>query len=786
MDEINILTYAEGLNQIAKLAVKREIVPVFGAGFTAGCEASDGVVPDSSQAKDGMSKLILENSKHFTPDDLCNLDFYSVAGLFFENVPIEIRSEYFERNYTGTVLFQDQIDFLNNINWPYLYTLNIDDGIERCAGFSPICPYHKFRRPSTSTKLLYKLHGDAIYESKYISEDGSENIVFSQDQYMQEITNENNTDICKALLSDYSQRHMLFIGCSLQGEQDLQYIYKKSRKYAQETYRITIREKAPNNIEIYKLKAHGINEIILVPTYGQFYHDFLNAYQQLQAETRETLYEFMNPKIEYKKGKSESLELLSGNNIFDISTNTFSKGELHVLRIATSKIIKEFKTESCVLLKGRRFSGKTYVLCSLVEKCRKRDVYYFPSTSFVDEEVITRLFSVSKDCLFLFDSNSVTPDVYSIILNYVPKASLNNNKIVLAANSNDNYLLTRLNCGIVELENSFDFPEISLNNKAADSFGLTRRKKGQTNIDYLYVLKKQQNISIPIFDKESIVLTPLENSVLVALSALDKLYYSDLVALGFSSKNISDFCKKLSPFVEITATTSDEATRHSSSKMVHNSKLALIEYLKNMSISNISTSIQYIVQRFKPDYSRRRLYIEIILFDTLNQLFSGRTNSKELISTVYAELQPLLKDDLHYWLQRAKSIYRTSSTIESLNEAYTYAKKAYLDGSVSLTEKAALTTALISCAIGEQVSENMKLGYFEECVILSYESVFSDYFKLHPRYLHTELPIGENTHSEQRIISACNYVISNSDDCSLIWKSNEILNQFKELEKQSK
>ena len=115
---------------------------------------------------------------------------------------------------------------MSDIDWPYAYTINIDDGIEKNSQFTPILPYRKLRRPRTSKKLLYKLHGDASHECNY-REDG-ENIVFSQSQYLQAITSEDNTDIYQQLLADYGQRHLLFIGCSLQSEQDLVYVYQKS------------------------------------------------------------------------------------------------------------------------------------------------------------------------------------------------------------------------------------------------------------------------------------------------------------------------------------------------------------------------------------------------------------------------------------------------------------------------------------------------------------------------------------------------------------------------------
>lgn len=298
----------------------------------------------------------------------------------------------------------------------------------------------------------------------------------------------------------------------------------------------------------------------------------------------------------------------------------------------------------------------------------------------------------------------------------------------------------------------------------------------------MYVLKKDQNINIPFTIKKEIKISLKERSVLIALCALDKLYYSDLISLDLNRDEINDICKKFSPFVELILTTEEEATKHSSSKMVHNSKIALIELLKQFQIQEISDSIYYIVKEFKLDYSRKRLYIDIILFDTLNQIFSTNKDSKSLIYTIYKDLQPLLENDLHYWLQRAKSIYRTQDNVESFEEAYTYAKKAYIDGKGALVVKAALTTALISCAIAEKKPEKDKMGYYIECVFLAHTAVFSDYFHLYPTYLNSELPIGKNTTSERRITEACEYICKNCEQSGCERESRELLEYFERKE----
>ena len=80
-------------------------------------------------------------------------------------------------------------------------------------------------------------------------------------------------------------------------------------------------------------------------------------------------------------------------------------------------------------------------------------------------------------------------------------------------------------------------------------------------------------------------------------------------------------------------------------------------------------------------------------FDTLNQLFGRKKGAVKLIFKVYESLEQLLSDDLHFWLQRSKSIYRlVPNQYWKLKTSYSYAKKVYMDGkNITLTTKAALS-----------------------------------------------------------------------------------------------
>lgn len=325
MNPIDIIEYEEGIKQLVKYAIRKELIPVFGAGFTAGCQSINGIVPNGKRATESMCDMILNSgSCPLQKCDITEMDFSEISDLFFEYVSRDERATYFEDFYTGVVLFQHQIDFLTKINWPYAYILNVDDRIEKNSDFNPILPYHKFRRPKTSKRILYKLHGDAEYESKYIDKI-QDNIVFSQSQYLQAITSEDNTDIYKALLADYAQEHLLFLGCSLQEERDLQFVYDKSKSSQKDAYRIVLRNKIPPSQEQRNLKKHDVNEIILVENYENFYTDFLLAYQEYQTENKEKIYKHINPEIIIKTEKKESLELVSNANIFNSEATVFFK-----------------------------------------------------------------------------------------------------------------------------------------------------------------------------------------------------------------------------------------------------------------------------------------------------------------------------------------------------------------------------------------------------------------------------------------------------------------------------
>ena len=207
---MEIIKQKDAIEKIALLIKERNIIPVFGAGFSMDCEASKGKVPSGDTATKLMKEILIKNCDELTEKELEDCDFNETAKLFYK-MPDEIKHPFFEDYFTKVQLSPMHKSFLQ-FDWPYAYTLNVDDGIERTNEFKEVLPYRRLSRPGTSRKLLYKLHGDANTEITY---SGEESIVFSSDQYLQSITNKKNKDFLTNLKNDFSYKNMIFIGFSL-------------------------------------------------------------------------------------------------------------------------------------------------------------------------------------------------------------------------------------------------------------------------------------------------------------------------------------------------------------------------------------------------------------------------------------------------------------------------------------------------------------------------------------------------------------------------------------------
>lgn len=93
---MDVLSQADGIKLLAKLICERNIIPVFGAGFTMKSRAYKGQVPDGALATKMMKKLLLEHCDKIKESDVQDMDFNETSEMFIDLVPIDVRTEFLE------------------------------------------------------------------------------------------------------------------------------------------------------------------------------------------------------------------------------------------------------------------------------------------------------------------------------------------------------------------------------------------------------------------------------------------------------------------------------------------------------------------------------------------------------------------------------------------------------------------------------------------------------------------------------------------------------------------
>ena len=625
-------------------------------------------------------------------------------------------------------------------------------------------------------KLVYKLHGDAVHEVLYKVQ---KNIVFSVNQYIELLTSNDNKTIYNAIRSDYTQKNILFIGCSLVNEPDLKYIYSQAEEdISPNIFRCIIRTRHLEPNEELDLEEYGINTVIVVNDYELFYREFVSEYEKLLAQDSDTQYQFTNPKtvIIDQNNKALNIKYFSGENIFDAGKNTFYKSNLQVLRECVGTIENYLSKNNSIIIRGRRFSGKTFLLSILAERYQKYTVLFFPSEFMIDEDVLHVILDNSKDTIFLFDSNSLSGYAYQLVAHSEKLLKSNNNKLVITTNTNDIYLSDTLNTETILLPPVFNDDELRSMVAACNRYGLSQRKPRETNIDYLKKLGDDQKVDLSIFDKLPKKFSQQELVLLMLLCVKDKIYFSDISALNIRFHDVDSFIIRLQGIVERIPVSKGEKSRHAGEKLVHNSKYYLLSLMRNLSNEEIVNTVKYIVSKLSKDKARKRLYIETVLFDTLNQLFGHTKGAGKLILDIYEALEPHLNQDMDYWLQRSKSVYRIyPKSYTKLKTAYQYAKKAASDGDSRIQAKAALTTSLICCLLAKQCRDERDKHDFEIEAITSAETaITSAYFRINRKNLKDELGIGRRESYFDMIVRVCNKHSDPSENLQIAWKATGI------------
>lgn len=700
---------------------QRNIVPILGAGFSYGLPARrNNTVPNGLSLKKYMIDKIVNKKTDLTKEELTKEDFSFIAGLFeryYEDVS-EVK-DYFLDNYTGIKFpLNNKSRFLNEIEWDYIYTLNIDTAIENSSNdWEVFYPNRNFidKNVYKNKKKLYKIHGDINMFCKTLS---YEEMILSETQYIQSL--ETNIQFHNKLASDCGSKNLIYIGCSLDDEIDIKFSAlsdKNKNSKDLDTYRIYVTSDKLTALKQEKLEAFNISHYIQLNDtreYELLYEFLVDCYIESRKDNEGNIYEFEYIQREkLNDNRENNLEYLS-----DTYSTTRNKPYYYIIRNEIEDLKVENKKINLII--GRRFSGKTLFAYNILDYYQNKKRYYVSSKESLDNKTFLEMVR-QKNAVVVFDSDAITEEQFLVLIRLYEENDISlSDHIFMFINSYDD-IVNLISYHKDKVHKPF---ESLLNEKFCES-------------DLIKINKILNELGIAIFDKHLNILDNTlrisntyekklsnyclkdgvnELMMLIWLVVKNTMYYEEVVALGLTNK-YREIVRAFGPFIQIENCKVNESSKHSTIKIVCNGKLGLLQILNNYAypmegeagnavlktrLTNICEAIFNIMSRYdKIDSDRVKKFI---MFDTLNDVFSrqfSKSNINYLVSKgkegkrlygasriiqeIYEneKIKKLKAEDPNYWLQRAKSIYisnyRNKYSIQQLFSGIDCAKKAEKD-----------------------------------------------------------------------------------------------------------
>lgn len=620
-------------------------------------------------------------------------------------VQAEKQQSYLLNKFTNVKLENVKKNFLK-IDWPYIYTLNIDDAIENNSEFKTVLYANRDIRNSIfeQEKCVIKLHGDIKDILKY---EDSNCEIFDQKQYVVSI--KKNVSLLKKLTHDYEYLNLLYIGCSLSDEIDL--LFSTSMANDNNNNRYYCSTQIPTLLQKTKLEAFGITHCIVFESYDDIYEKMTDAFHQSLCITPDELEQFST--YEFKTlGTGFELNcpyLFQGKSILNNSKIAIYPS-FFVSRSVTDKIVENINSKGTQIVVGRGCSGKTYVSYDIIRRVRDREVYAFRSKDRINNETLTLLLN-KENCLTIFDSKVLSiKQIEEIILTTSERVVKSNSIIIIENKSNRDLsgllVLMKMNEHLeddeipqLEISNRFSKPKTDeINNYlVTSSLGVFSENKSIAdniiNASNLLIQKNKFSQISPLTDNVRQV------SSLIVLATLGKVYASDAINLDL----VEEFemqCKKAMPLIEKESTWVFEmsAANNSPLKYVVNAEYWLFNQLDILAKSRkgrekIIEAYRYIIGKLieingKPDLMKGEKYApykDYILFDNIFQIF--RSQGTKIIRDIYQSLNDILATDPNYLHQRAKcyirSAYKSTEEKDKEKDKEKWLEMAYRDASIS-------------------------------------------------------------------------------------------------------
>lgn len=688
---------------------KKSIIPVIGSGFTKNCKSYNGFVPAGEDYRLYMIKQIEHNVKLADEDikSLENEKFSSVSSLYHEYVPKENRQIYLRNNFTRVSVEEYKSKILS-LPWLYIYTLNIDDGIENCSDYNTIIYANRPVNESifNDYKCVIKLHGDVNDMLKYSD---SESEIFTQEQYIESL--KKNSFLLNKLKHDSICNNLLFIGCSLEDEIDLSIYFKYSSKNINSKYLFTCKE--PTILDKNKFERYGITHCVIFDTYEDMYAKIYEVGLEAQKITKDDidLYCLTNMSklsSEYDKNKSY---LLFGKSLINKDKKVILP-YYFISRTVIDDIIKNMGVNHLQVIVGRVCSGKSYLLIDIADRIKNKAVFLFESKERLNDSAFEKLIN-KRDCVLLFDSNFLSKFQVEKILDNLSLLKDNNVNIIICANKSDRDLLgtfklyeiqdkiSKNTISLLELKGTFNSNELEKINPLLASINAGIFTKNKTILDNIIQISDNLNEKNKYCNITLKLTTVHEIAAVIALVTERKIYSSKAIQLDLLDEIQLQY-KQTKPFIDYELTWPYEKSPgdNSQTKYVVNAEYWICSQLEKFANNEnnhslIVESYKYIVAKLitnegSPQLlhnNKNSLYKNYILFDNINRIFCFNkfqgAKGLKLIRLIYDSLNDFLSVDPNYMHQRAKCYIKTASYEDDKQYKLNYLEKAYRDANVA-------------------------------------------------------------------------------------------------------
>lgn len=699
--ECNIRCFNEIKEDIIVLFKRKSLIPIVGSGISCGVFTPNGRIPSGEEFKEYMfNELEILDFSDEEKTDLRNTNFSSLCDYYEEFVDEEVRVKYLQDNFYNSHFSPCDVRRLFfDIEWPYIYSLNIDDTIERSTCYSNIIlPKRELRSNFIENKCLIKLHGDIKELIKY--KDASK--IFSSKEYAHSITS--NRPLLDMLRNDYKNQNIIYIGCSLADEFDLKTLEKlpiefQSKDHLRRTF-IFIKGK-PGKLQIAMYKQYGITDIVCFEDYSEMYNELFSAWKDSQC--------ISNNEIEdYEDFSIKNLDSTQKENNYEyffwgkslLKNKQITYPFFFISRKLTSMVINNLFLNTIHIISGGRISGKSYMLADMYSRIKDRRVCFFDGKAKISSSALQDILKY-KNSTIIFDTASIDRDQFELILERIEIIHNNKSNVIICINANDGDLKgiiqikkdrdMRLDIlKIYELKSKLDEDnEENEINEKLPLVNLPVYNKKQTILDHIikseFILGEKscftQNLNIDIKNiKELVFLIILATKE--RMTSLDVIKF-DLEEVALKAKN------KYSPFVEKIETLNYEKSSSdmSSIKYILNSKFwlqrQLYIYVKNNGYKNVSEAYLYIVRSFmrehSKNYKKRSLYKDFIMFDTINGIFISELGGNiKLIVHIYEKLHTIIATDYNFLHQYAKCLIHYSNKFDNSDAEKALEKESLL------------------------------------------------------------------------------------------------------------